>query len=477
MNLKGKFAAALSALLLCGASSAVADEVGMRTSVPVGQTLTLALNTGVHAQLDWGDGNPVDFAFTGFPQEITVKSDSLLIKTDQTITLVYCPGNGLKTLNLSGARSIVTLICNDNELTRMDLYSNKKVEEVNCQRNAITYIRVNNCPDLISLNCSQNPLSTLTLGSKLTKLKTLACAEMNLKSLSLSYQKQLQTLWCQENNLTKLAVTSCPKLRSLVAFGNQIATLDLSKNTELKNLWVDYNELTTLDLSNNLLLETVSVDHNAISDFTISKDGKDVLDYFYANDNNLVFSQLPTVYSTAGGGKNLITAFNVANQGEFEIVPAVSINENIDLTSILNKNAWGTTLTYSYAWKRAADDTELVKGTDYKQVKKGVYAFLQPVGDAYIEITSGAYPGLTLRSTVVKAMTDATAVERVDADEVKISVDGSALVVNTTTATRINVVKVDGRQVLNTKVSAGSYRWTLPAGVYIVNGSKVLIGR
>lgn len=477
MNLKGKLAAAFAALLLCGASSVVADEVGMRTSVPVGQTITLALNTGVHAQLDWGDGNPVDFAFTGYPQTITVKSDTLLITTDQTITLVYCPGNGLKTLNVKNARSLTTLICNDNELTRMDLYNNKAVEEVNCQRNAITYIRVNNCPELISLNCSQNPLVTLTLGSKLTKLKTLACAEMELSTLTLTYQKQLETLWCQENNLTKLSVTSNPKLRSLVAFGNQIATLDLSKNTALKTLWVDHNELAALDLSKNLLLETVSIDHNAISDFTISKDGKDALGYFYANDNNLVLSQLPTVYSTAGGGKNLITAFNVANQGEFELVPAVSVGENIDLTALLNKNAWGTTLTFTYAWKRVSDGTELVKGTDYKQVKKGVYSFLQPVGDAYIEIVCGAYPGLTLRSSVVKVMTDATPVERVDADEIAIFVDGGALVVNTTTATRINVVKIDGRQVLNTKVSAGSYRWTLPAGVYIVNGSKVLIGK
>lgn len=477
MLLNRKWLAAASGLLLGVAGPAGADTVGLRTTKVVGQTLTLALNNGVEAVLDWGDGNTSEIVFTGFLQEIPVLGDSLQIKTTNAVTSLYCAGNELVTLNLTSARSLEMLVCNDNALTRLDLYSNRSLTAVNCQRNALTYLRVRYCTGLESLNCAQNPLGALDLGRSLTALTSLICAENGLETLDVSGLTALEVLWCQNNKLEKLNLTKNVALQQLYAFSNRLAQLDLSALTELEELYVDDNQLETLDVSSLVKLKTISVDRNRLTSLNTTVRNRNALLHFYAHNNNLAYNSFPTVYSTAGGGRDMLDKYCVAPQNELPLVPAVSVGEALDLSALINKNAWGTTVAHVLVWKQAESGAELALDEDVSLTKKGIYTFLKPVGDVYAEITAPTYPGLTLRTSAVKVMTDATPVGTVQADVCRITTEQGALVVTADAPLRVTAVAADGRLVVNQMVPQGVCRWNLPAGVYMVNGRKVLIGR
>lgn len=477
MLLTKKVMTSAGALLCWVALPLMADTVGMRTAKTEGQTLTLAANNGVTAVLDWGNGNTVDFVFTGSLQEIPVLGDSLQIRTNEPLTSFYCADNELLTLSLNQAKSLETLVCNDNRLKRLDLYQNRNMKTVNCQRNELTYFRVQYCTQMQSLNCAQNPLEALSLGQSMTALTTLICADMQLEKLDVSRLPRLRQLWCQDNRLTVLNLSKNTELRCLYAFGNQLADLDVSMLSELTDLYVDDNLLETLDLSATLNLQTVSIDHNRLTEVKTTLKSKNALKYFYANDNRLAYNSLPTVYSTSGSGRDLLDKYNVAPQQDIPVVEAVSVGERLDLSALLNKNAWGTAVIHSLTWKMAEGDTELVSDEDFTLVKKGIYTFLKPLGDVYAEVTAPTYPGLTLRTTAVKVMTDATPVGSVSAEEYRIATEPHTLVVTVARPMRVTVVAADGRVVVGETVEAGTYRWRLSAGVYVVNGRKILISR
>ncbi len=469
---------ALCSLLACGlAQPVVADEVGMRTTRAVGETLKLALNNGTRAELQWGDGTKESIVFTGQLQEIPVVADSLLLVSEGNITSLYCAGNELVSLNVREAKNLLTLVCNDNKLTALDLYNNRNLTSVDCQRNEISYFRMKQCTKLVSLNCAQNKLTALDLGSSLKQLTTLICAENELEALNIRYTTALQKLWCQENAIETLGTNYTVALKELYAFGNKLTALDLSKATELTDLWVDYNELDSLNLTANTKIVSVIVDHNRLRYIVSTSSSGRNLDYFYANDNQLTYISFPTAYSQYG--KLAIAGCNVAPQNPFDIVPAISVGDDLDISAHLAKNAWAKTLNPDYTWKRVEDDTELVEDTDYERVKKGVFKFLNPVGDVYAEFAVKYYPDLTLRTTPVKVMTDATGVEDVTAgaESATIRVVDGQLVVTAKVPSALRVATVDGRLVLAEQVAAGTHRWTLPAGVYVVNGQKVLVGR
>lgn len=477
MLLNKKVMTVAGALLCWSALPLEADTVGMRTAKTEGQTLTLAANSGVTAVLDWGNGNTSDFVFTGQLQEIPVLGDSLQIKTTGALLSFYCADNELLTLSLNMAKSLETLVCSDNRLKRLDLYQNRNLVNVNCQRNELTYLRVQYCAQLQTLNCAQNPLGSLSLGQSLSNLTTLICADMQLNTLDISRLPRLQYLWCQDNNLETLNLARNTDLRGLYAFGNKLKTLDVSNLPELLNLYVDDNCLSTLDLTGTLNVEAISADHNQLEHLVTTLKNKNALKYFYANDNKLTYSSFPTVYSNAGGGRDMLDKYCITPQQDIPITPAISVDERLDLSALMNKNAWGSAVSHSFVWKRVEDDSELVSDEDFTLVKKGIYSFLKPLGDVYAEITAPTYPGLTLRTTPVKVMLDATAVGSVAAAECRITAEPGALVVSASQPVRVTVVTADGRTVIGETVAAGTHRWNLSAGVYIVNGRKILIGR
>lgn len=478
MPLNQKLLTAAAVLWLGTSLPLSADVIGMRTTKAVGETIELAMDNGVEAVLDWGGGTTVELVFTGWPQAVTVQGDSLRITTTGNVTSLYCAGNQLVSLNVKQATKLEKLACNDNSIAYLDLYYNRQLTEVNCQRNNLNYFRVRYCTLLERLNCAQNPLGKLDLGTGLKKLTALVCAETGLTSLSVTSLTALRSLWCQDNALETLDVSANTNLTELYAFGNRLTELDLSTLAGLQELYVDENLLEALDVTNNLSLVTLCADHNRLNTLSSSTKNKAALKHLYVNDNNLAFNSLPTVYSTSGGGKDMLPNYCVAPQNPFEIDPAISVGDQLTLSSWINKNAWSTTVSHTLTWKYAADGTPLTLDTDYSLVKKGVYSFLAPVGDVYAEITAPTYPGLTVRTSVIKVMVDATPVTEVTAQSaLRIATEPGALVLKAEVAQRVTVVGVDGRLLWNETLSPGTYRRAVPAGLYVVNGQKVVVRR
>lgn len=259
---------------------------------------------------------------------------------------------------------------------------------------------------------------------------------------------------------------------TLCAFGNKLEKLDVSGLTGLTELYVENNQLSELDLSSQQNLQTLSADHNMLADLTLTNQGRMALTYFYAHDNRLTYNSFPTVQ-----GYNVPKKYCLSPQRDVSIVSVLSVGDSLDLSEQLNKNAWGASVIPVLVWKTVDGDVELVDDEDVKREKKGIYSFLKAVGNVYAEITAKTYPGLTLRTTAVKVVDDATAVDNVSTDVCRIFSEEGVLVVTTPCPISVTVVTLDGCMVLNESVSAGTHRWLLSEGMYVVNGQKVLIKR
>lgn len=471
---------AFAGLFLCGGLLPMkADIVDMQTAKTTGQTISLTLNVGVKATLEWDNGETENVTFAGDFVEIPVQGKTLRITTESPITELYCAGNELTSLNVKAAAGLQTLICHDNKLIMLDCSNNKKLVQLNCQRNEIASINVRECSSLRLLNCAQNPLKLINLGADLSELKTFICADCSLTRLTLTYQARLEHLWCQNNQITTLDVHRNTQLKDICAFGNGLTSINVSGLTQLEELYVDDNQLKTLDLSDCEQLVTVSIDNNLLNHTDWAYASKNTLKYYYAKDNQLAFNSFPEIYQNRGGGRYVLDKFTLSPQRPIELVSAISVGEQIDLSGWINKSGVNPLLTPNVVWKKVSDGTELQIGKDYKLVSKGIYEFLLPVGDVYAEVTVTSYPNFVLSTTAVKVMTDTTPVEQVETDGLVISSCVRTLMVSSVKNCHLLVVTPDGRQVINTTIigGAGMHRWTLPAGMYIVNGRKLIIGQ
>lgn len=455
----------------------MADTIGMRTAKEAGQSLTLALNPGVQACLDWGNGKTSDLVFTGEPQEIILQSDSLQIITQSPVTALYCAGNELTALNVKQASGLQTIVCHDNRLASLDLTLNRSLTRLNCQRNELAALTVRYCTQLQSLNCAQNPLKTIDMGLSLRSLTSLICADCELTSLSTTYLTKLRQLWCQNNKLNSLDLQKNKELRGICAFGNCLTAIKLNGLGQLQHIYVDDNQLETLDLSAQSLVETISIDHNRLSDVTLTSASKATLKYFYACDNQLAFNSFPEVYTPRGSGRYVLDKHTISPQRPVELVTAISVGDEIDLSAWINMTGFGKVLTPSVIWKAVDGDKELVLNEDYKLIKKGVYSFLKPIGEVYAEATSSSYPDFIFKTTAVWVVNDATPVKQVAEDNLHITAVDGMLVVTATEHCTLKVLTADGRMLLNTVVAEGIHQWNLPSGVYIVNGRKLVVGR
>jgi invasion protein IalB len=73
-------------------------------------------------------------------------------------------------------------------------------------------------------------------------------------------------------------------------------------------------------------------------------------------------------------------------------------------------------------------------------------------------------------------ITGNSAVNAVAADTVSYSADNAAVIVTTAAPLAVTIYNAAGLEVANTTVAAGTTRFPLPQGVYVVNGTKLIIG-
>ena len=457
-----------SFLLTVSAASVQADVIGLKTSKSAGETLTLALNNGVSAQLAWSSGDTETVTFDGYPTTVTVVSDSLTITADDgAITRFYAPSDGLVSLTTSGATALTKLIVPCNSLTSLSLNSNTALTELNCQANALTELSISSCRSLQVLNCAQNQLSSLIFSGP-TTITSIICADNQLDSLR--YQtslRSLKSLWCQNNAIRTINLRNSYDLRSLVASSNAVTSMTLRSMPCLTDVWVDNNSLKTIDFSAGApALQYVSVNDNARTNIEWDADCSESLGHFYAQNNALFFNSVPTPSDTR--------VAVLEPQESFYLFDAVNINESVDLSDYMSQTGFGNTSRKTYVLTNGAGET-LTRSTsgDYYNTST-TWLFYTAQTDVTMAVTASAF-GMTLYVQPFDVV-DPTGISDVTvAGGMSLSTAKGTLKVTAAQAATLSVYNSAGVCVLSGSIGSGTHEYSLPAGLYVVNGTKVVV--
>lgn len=459
-----------SAFLLLTAGSAQADVIGLTTNKAVGSELTLGLNADLTVRLTWGNGDEETLVSDGLPKTLTIKDASLTITSvSGKLKRFYAPAAGLTALNTSEAPDLQRIICPDNDLAELSLTANTALTELDCQGNDLTTLALNRNSKMEVLNCADNHITTINYTSAVT-YRTIVCADNELTTLR--YQtamRNLKSLWCQDNAFETIGLTNSANLRSLCAANNALTSLTLAAAEKLTDVWVENNALTTLDLSaGSPALRALSVDHNALTLIKWDRNCRNSLRYFYGNDNKLLFGSFPTLSSN-------LTA-ELTPQAPHPLVKAVATGVANDFTEVLSRtNAFGSAISPTYTLTNAAGETlESGSGGDYTLLSNR-WTFNTLQKGVVMTVTSArAYPDITL-TTEPFDVTDPTGIGRVEAEGLTVTGEKGCLVVEAAGAARVSAYSAAGVAVVDARVAAGRHTWPVPAGVYVVNGKKVLV--
>lgn len=164
------------------------------------------------------------------------------------LKILYCSGNKLTGLDMSGNPALEQLLCYENNLESLNVTKNKKLSKLKCQHNGLKELNLKDNENLRELNCSYNQLTTLDV-SKNAKLSILECYNNGMEELNLGDITNLSWLLCDENNLTELDVSKNPYLERLHCRHNKLRRLVIGKNYSLTMLYLMDNQLTSLDLN------------------------------------------------------------------------------------------------------------------------------------------------------------------------------------------------------------------------------------
>lgn len=471
MNKQRLIKALMAGMLL--ALPAHADVIKLQTEAPVGSVISLAINQGLKATLTWGNGETQELTFGKEESQIKVVDASLTLTTEQPITTFFCVGSSLTELNLSEAPNLTNIVCADNKISALDVSRQEGLIELNCQNNNLSALTLTSAKSLEILNCADNQIEKLTLNSN-TALRTLICANNKLTTLGINSLKNLEALWCQGNEIKSLQTAVGVTPKQILAYDNALTTAKITNSTALEELWLDNNKLTTLDVS-GLALVGLSASNNSLTSITHSTDSKKTLTYFYVDGNKLDFNSFVTTCNTKG---DTLIAYAIDPQAEVALGESVNIGEELDLSNKFSTNGWKAALGATISWYKTADNTQLVKGTDYTVKNTYKFTFLAPQKSIYAVVTASRfYPNFQLTTQALRVIDPSGIDEVVENSSVMIKSEGGSLQVSCEATTPLKVYAADGRMVLNTVLSAGAYSWELPAGVYIVNGQKVCVAR
>lgn len=431
-----------ASLFLMLAGNARADEVTFTTARTVGQTVALAVNADAGATLTWNGGTSV--ALTGGAlNEITVEADKATITSTGTITRLNLTGNEITAIGLNNAPSLKRLLVADNKLSALTLTKNTELEELDAQNNELKTLNLNYNKQLVSLNVANNNLTTLTCNAFST-LESFVVAGNELTTVrNLASFAALQQFWPAGNAIEELKLTKATGLKQLFAGENKLALLELPASTELTDLLVQNNRLDTLDLTVTPQLVTIMANDNNLNLVTWHTDTKRTCKTAYLQNNRLFFNSFPFL-NYSGQPLNVV----ITPQRPHAIGNYFEPNTAVNLTSTLNKTGWGQTQNAEVTFADAYG-AQLVLDTDYT-VSGNSYTFLSKRDGVTLSATTTRYPDITL-TTAPFGVGSTVGIDQIEAD-------GKALEVFSLAGVRL-----------------GNSLQGLPAGVYIVNGKKVML--
>ena len=197
---------------------------------------------------------------------------------------LYCRGNKLDTLDLSGLTELKELDCGYNNLKTVDFSSNKKLESLACSDNTLETLDLSGLTELKKLDCGYNKLKSVDFSSN-KKLESLELTNNPLESIDTKQTPELVILNIVETRVKEVDLTKLPRLSELYAYRTEIKEVDLSKNPELSNLNVGATKVTELDISNNEKLDKIYCEMNHLTELDVSNNTK--LKILYCGRNNL----------------------------------------------------------------------------------------------------------------------------------------------------------------------------------------------
>lgn len=463
------------AALSSGALQVSADEVKLTTGLTPGEKLQVAFNSDVQLKLTWGNDTEETVNCPGGPMEIEVKDADLTISTiSGKIYSLFVQGNKLSALDVSKATNLKQLFAADNELTALSTTNCTLLEEIDVQGNKLAALDLLKNTKIKDVNVAQNELTgtnlKLATSARVQNYVTAHNELTRAASFSMNLY-EVSTLWMQHNKVTtSLALNGTENLRSLCASSNELPAITMGNAPVLKECWVENNKLTSLDFSKGApVLETLVANDNDLSEIIYDKNCKGILDYVYIQNNALSIPSMPSIAKTGA-----VRHYALAPQRPYQAESSYELNTQYDL-NIYNKNGFGVNSNPIFTFVNGEGYT-LVKGTDYTQTATRRVTFLKSHADVMLHMTSATYyPNLEF---VIGPFTvgEPSGITDVTVNS-NLFVEGGVgtLTVSASSPEALRVVSAAGQTIVAKTVANGTTTLSLPAGVYVVNGKKVLV--
>ena len=243
---------------------------------------------------------------------------------------LWCKGNHLTELDLSGNSGMKGIWCSFNDFESLDFSDCPELEWVYCFNCKLKELNVRNNPELAYLECNSNrKLKTLDL-SQNSKLENLFCSRCGLTSLDLSNNPLLCELAAFYNNLKEINVSANPNLKRFDIWHNpRLGNVDVSNLSGLQYYNCAWTNLTEIDVSHNPeLVELVCGYNDGLRSIDLSHNPK--LAYFACecdvNLESLDLSHNPRLYYLLAFGLSNIDTIDISknsrlckayNEGEY----------------------------------------------------------------------------------------------------------------------------------------------------------------
>lgn len=490
--------------------------VKLTTAKSVGEAVTLRTNQmrkGV--TVDWGNGttqtyNPTDGEWLTI--EGTVQGTEITLTASKQLTTLIANDNALTAIDLSGATRLRSLFCRNNQLTTLDVTALSALTDLDCANNSIEKLKISASknPLLENVNLANNGMTSAS-GATTTRFEV---AQNNIQQVNISNNAfvsavltkntQLDALYCSNNAFTtKLNLSQNDSLTTLVANGNEIKSITFPTSTglpALQQMIVDNNELSELDFGMSTKLTTLYCTNNQLTQVALPAKTKL---YALACDNNkLTFSSLPTSrympthITYANQDENVDITAKLKKKSNYYYMPVCpSWSDRLDESYLLDLSDWAIdtdgqrTITITWYGKNRGEEVAALtkasatnKEGDYFPLTSssgyGKYSFLQPHHEVYCTMTSSIYPELTFKSTVFGVGDESTGIESTivsTQNDLKFSASNGHLTISAAMPAGIHIYSTAGRTIWKGQIGAGETTISLPTGVYIVNGQKVML--
>ena len=202
-------------------------EPGITMAIKINGVAEVNLISPEPANIDWGDGSPVEIAECAGYVFVTF-SHSYQKEGDYNVKIT---GEKIESFGVENL-TVTDLEINLPNLT--DLY---------CKSKVLSELELGYCPELKVLNCETCVKLKSLDTSKNPKLNSINISDSGVSDFDFGKVPLLYSISCSRCNLTTLDLSKNPELQSLVCKGNQLTGLDLSKNPLLKNVYIGENEM------------------------------------------------------------------------------------------------------------------------------------------------------------------------------------------------------------------------------------------